>query len=128
MIVDTSALCAVLFGEPSREHLLAQLDSASRLRAPATVLVELGIVLDARRDPRVAAFAGRTIAAFDIELRPITAALAEVARDAHRRYGRGSGHPAKLNFGDCFSYALAVVEDDVLLFTGDDFTHTDVPR
>lgn len=128
MIVDTSALCAVLFGEPTRELLLAQLDSASRLRAPATVLVELGVVLDARRDGRAAAFAGRTIAAFGIELQPVTAALAEVARDAHRRYGRGSGHPAKLNFGDCFSYALAVTEGDILLFTGNDFTQTDVPR
>ncbi len=126
MIVDTSVLCAVLFGEPAREHLLARLDAAPKLWAPATVLVELGEVLDARRDQRAAAFASRTIAAFGIDLRPITPALAEVARDAHRRYGRGSGHPAKLNFGDCFSYALAVTEGDVLLFTGQDFTHTDV--
>lgn len=128
MIVDTSALCAVLFDEPSREQLLERLTGAPRLRTPATVLVELGVVLDARGDQRATAFAGRTITALGIELQPITPGLAELARDAHRRYGRGSGHRARLNFGDCFSYALAISDDDTLLFVGDDFTHTDVRR
>lgn len=123
MIVDTSVLCAVLFGEPAREHLLARLDAAPKLWAPATV-PELGEVLDARRDQRAAAFASRTTqprhpAAHHARPRRSGARRASALRTRLR-------HPAKLNPGDCFSYALAVTEGDVLLFTGQDFTHTDV--
>lgn len=128
MIVDTSVLCAVLFAEPDREDWLQRLNRADRLRAPVTVLVELGIVLDARRDPRASAFSARMIELLGVELEPITVELAERARQAHRRYGRGSGHSARLNFGDCFSYALARQTGEKLLFKGEDFTLTDVGR
>lgn len=128
MIVNTSVLCAVLLGEPDREAWVQVLTEADRLRSPVTVLVELGIVLDARRDRRAATSAARLIELLGIELEPITVELAEIARDAHRRFGRGSGHPARLNFGDCFSYAVARQSGEPLLFKGDDFARTDVPR
>ncbi|MFA4896513.1 MULTISPECIES: type II toxin-antitoxin system VapC family toxin [unclassified Microbacterium] len=66
----------------------------------------------------------RTVAG--IALEPVTAEQAQIAREAYRRYGRGSGHPAKLNFGDCFAYALAVITGERLLFVGDDFSATDI--
>jgi ribonuclease VapC len=61
-----------------------------------------------------------------ITLEPVTIEQGRIAAEAHRRYGRGSGHPARLNFGDCFSYALAKATGEPLLFKGDDFGHTDV--
>ena len=128
MIVDTSVLCAILFAESDREDLLQRLSRAERLRAPVTVLVELGIVLDARDDPRASTFSAQLTELLGIEWEPITVQLAEEARRAHSRYGRGSGHPARLNFGDCFSYALARVTGEKLLFKGEDFALTDVPR
>ncbi len=128
MIVDTSVLCAILFAESDREDLLQRLSRAERLRAPVTVLVELGIVLDARDDPRASTFSARLTELLGIEWEPITVQLAEEARRAHRRYGRGSGHLARLNFGDCVSYALARVTGEKLLFKGEAFALTDVPR
>ncbi|HMQ39014.1 MAG TPA: type II toxin-antitoxin system VapC family toxin [Micropruina sp.] len=91
-------------------------------------MVELGIVLDARDDPRASTFSARLTELLGIEWEPITVQLAEEARRAHRRYGRGSGHLARLNFGDCVSYALARVTGEKLLFKGEAFALTDVPR
>ena len=68
----------------------------------------------------------RLVSTLDIEVVPVTVRQAEVARLAYRRYGRGSGSAARLNYGDCFAYALSVVAGEPLLFVGDDFTHTDV--
>ena len=65
---------------------------------------------------------------FEVVIEPVTADQARIAREAYRRFGRGSGHPAKLNFGDCFAYALATELDEPLLFVGQDFIHTDVRR
>lgn len=126
MIVDTSALCAILFGEREREQLIELLAQAASRRSPATALVELGIVLDARGESGSAREAERVFDVFGIELQPVSVELAGLARRAHRRFGRGSGHPAKLNFGDCFSCALAKDSGEPLLFVGDDFGHTDV--
>lgn len=126
MIVDTSALCAILFGEPERQALIELLAQAATRRAPATALVELGIVLDARGERGSVREAERVFEAFEIRLQPVSVELAGLARRAHRRFGRGSGHPARLNFDDCFSYALAKEAGEPLLFVGDDFGHTDV--
>jgi ribonuclease VapC len=68
------------------------------------------------------------IARLRVAVEPVTLSQVVIARDAHRRFGRGSGHPAKLNFGDCFAYALATELDEPLLFVGQDFIHTDVRR
>ena len=128
MIIDTSALVAVLRDEPERPALLRAIAHAQRRFVSAANLLETSIVIDARRD----AIASRRLDEFmqsaRVEVAPVTARQAEIARAAYRDFGRGSGHPARLNFGDCFAYALAKDNDQSLLFKGDDFSHTDVRR
>lgn len=124
MIVDSSAIMAILEDEPEADRLLsAALDAPCRM-STATWL-EVSIVADQRS----AAHGERLddlLAVLQVEQVPVSARDALVARRAYRRYGRGSGSPARLNFGDCFAYALAVTSGEPLLFTGSDFTHTDV--
>ena len=91
----------------------------------AATYVEAGIVADTR-GPLLGRALDEVLADFDIEVEPLTAEQARIARQAYRDYGRGSGHAANLNFGDCFSYALAAAEREPLLFVGDDFGHTDI--
>jgi ribonuclease VapC len=126
VIVDTSAIIAILREEPEAATLARALLGASILRMSAATYVEASIVLD--RSPDVAD--GRRfddlIKDTGIRIEAITAADALLARAAHRDFGRGSGHPARLNFGDCFAYALAKSTGEPLLFKGDDFGHTDV--
>ena len=87
----------------------------------AASYLESGVVLDSRRDPVLS----RSLDDF-LEIEPVTAEQARIAREAYRDFGKGSGHPAQLNFGDCFAYALAKSTDEPLLFVGLDFSHTDV--
>ncbi|MEJ5943698.1 type II toxin-antitoxin system VapC family toxin [Pseudokineococcus basanitobsidens] len=126
MILDTSAVVAVLRGEPDAEDHLAAMSRADVLRISAATLVELSVVVDARRDPVLSRRLDELLDALDVVVEPFTATHAAVARDAYRDYGKGSGHPAGLNLGDCFSYALASVTGEALLFTGDDFGETDL--
>jgi len=126
MIVDTSAIVAVLADEPERERLLAALLQASSIKISAATLVELGIVVDRRRDPRLSRRLDELLAELAVEVVAVDAAQASTARGAYRDYGKGSGHPAALNLGDCFSYALASVAREPLLFVGHDFVHTDL--
>ena len=124
MIIASSALLAVLLNEPERgEFVAAMLDAPCRICAAA--LVEAGIVAD-RRSPALGRGLDRLIEKFDIEIVPLDARHAAMARRAHLRYGRGSGSPARLNLGDCLTYALAADTGDELLFKGDDFLHTDL--
>lgn len=126
MIVDTSALIALLQNEPSAPAIDAATDEAAWRGISAATLFEAAVVADGPSDPvRSARFDG-LIAALDLEVVPVTAAQVALARQAYRDYGRGSGHPARLNFGDCFSYALAKERGEPLLFVGDDFAHTDL--
>ncbi len=121
MIVDTSALVAILWNEPEAPIIGASLIRDSSRISTATLL-EVSLVLHHERESELAELlrtAGTTVVPFNEE-------HLRLARRAHRTYGRGSGSPAKLNVGDCFSYALAKAYDDTLLFKGDDFTHTDV--
>ncbi len=126
MIVDTSALIAILRDEPGATSYAKAIAKAHARRISAANYVETAAVIDASRDP----IASRRLddllreAAFVIE--PVTPAQARIAREAYRDFGRGSGHPANLNFGDCFAYALARAINEPLLFKGDDFTHTDI--
>ena len=92
----------------------------------AASYVELCSVIDNRIWPRDSRRLDAMLAAYGVEIVPFTASQATIARDAYRDFGKGSGHPAHLNMGDCFSYALAYETDDELLFVGDDFSHTDV--
>ncbi len=125
MVVDTSALLAILFGEPERDRFIEALASASRVLISSGTLVEASLVVESRRGE----VAGRELDLFlhraGVETRAVDADQVEVARAAWRRYGKGR-HPAALNFGDLFAYALARVTGDALLFKGDDFSRTDI--
>lgn len=127
MIVDSSALIAVLRDEPDAPAFAAALAEAAepRLMSAANWL-EAAIVIDGSRDPVASARFDQLCRRAGIELAEVTASQALLARKAYQDYGKGSGHPAGLNYGDCFSYALARETGERLLFKGDDFTHTDV--
>jgi ribonuclease VapC len=125
MVIDTSALLAIFLAEPERQSFLERIrNDGSRLLSAPNAL-ETSIVLEARRGE----VAGREMDLFihrlGIELVPVDAAQVEVARAGWRRYGKGR-HPASLNFGDCFAYALAKTSGEPLLAKGNDFPKTDV--
>lgn len=126
MIVDSSAIVAVFFGEAETADLRRVIHDADDLAMPAPAYLETAMVCDSRRSPRRGAGLDDLLDALGIRLVPFTPEHARIARTAFAVYGRGSGHPARLNFGDCMSYAVAVAADEPLLFKGDDFTHTDV--
>jgi ribonuclease VapC len=124
MVIDTSALVAILTDEPERRAFIEAIAGATvRLISAATVL-EAGIVMEAKRGEH----AGRELDLFlhraKCEIVPVDAEQAEIARAAYRRYGKGRD-AAGLNFGDCFSYALAKARGETLLFKGHDFAKTD---
>jgi ribonuclease VapC len=125
MVLDTSALAAVLFDEPERDEFVRKIVAAPRRLISSATLVESSIVVESRRGEA----AGRELDLFLHRAKVRTVAVdeeqAEVARAAWRRYGRGR-HPAGLNFGDLFAYALARTSAEQLLFKGDDFAMTDV--
>ena len=124
MIVDTSAVLAVLFGEPDAERYARAILTASPCRMSVASLLEASIVIGGRgraTDVELDSFVEEA----EIELSPVTREQVEAARHAWRRFGRGN-HEAALNFGDCFAYALARTSGEPLLFKGDDFTRTDV--
>ncbi|MDR0591884.1 MAG: type II toxin-antitoxin system VapC family toxin [Bifidobacteriaceae bacterium] len=126
MVVDTSALVAILRGEPDAERLAEALGAAEEAFMSAATLVELYAVADSRSAPAASADLDRLIRASRIQVVPFTAEHAAIARRAYAVYGRGSRSKARLNLGDCYSYALAAATGDTLLFTGDDFRHTDL--
>lgn len=125
MVVDSSAVIAILTGEPAGGALVDALLADTRRRMSAATLVEAAIVIEARHGEP----GGRELDLFlhraGIEIVPVTAEQAEIARMAFRRFSKGR-HPAGLNYGDCFSYALALASGEPLLFVGDDFARTDV--
>jgi ribonuclease VapC len=125
MIVDSSVVIAILTNEPESDAFLHAL-SRGGARMSAASYLESGIVADRSHDPRLGRKLDALLVEAAIALEPVTPAQARIARAAHRDFGRGSGHPAKLNFGDCFAYALAVDRNEPLLYQGDDFGHTDV--
>jgi len=125
VIVDTSALIAVLKAEP--DHALFT-DALQRggLQMSAASYLETAIVADRHPNPLLSRGLDQLIETAGILIVPVTAAQVQIARAAHRDFGRGSGHAARLNFGDCFAYALATERAEPLLYKGDDFGHTDV--
>lgn len=126
MIVDTSVLVAIHEGEPDARQFLDLLLETPALRISAGSLLEAYLVLDSRQPLRTSRRFDRLIGDLGLEVVPVDEEQVAAARAAYRDYGRGSGHPAGLNFGDCFAYALATVTGEPLLFKGEDFTHTDV--
>lgn len=126
MIVDTSAVVAILAGEPESETYRRALASAEAAKISAATLVELYAVVDSRSDPAQWRTVDTLLKALRIVTVPFDAEQAAVARQAYRDFGRGSGHPAKLNLGDCYTYALASTTGEPVLFKGDDFSRTDL--
>jgi ribonuclease VapC len=127
MIVDTSAVIAVLKEESDAPRFLRVLTlSAEPKRMSAANYLEAAIVVDANRNPLLSRRLDELIVQTEIRAEPVTLEQANIARAAYRDFGRGSGHPARLNFGDCFAYALAKSMREPLLFKGDDFPQTDV--
>ena len=127
MIVDTSALVAILRLEDDGGLYEQAIERSPVNRISAGTYLEASIVIDRARDPLVSRRLDEFLAEGGFVIEPVTVSQARIARDAYRDFGRGSGHPAGLNFGDCFAYALARELNEPLLFKGDDFRHTDIP-
>jgi ribonuclease VapC len=126
MIVDSSALVAVITRESDWITFYDRMNLAKSLHISAASYLETAIVLDSRRDPAMSTMLDDVLDEVGMVIEPVTVAHAKIARQAYRDYGRGSGHPANLNFGDCFSYALARDKREPMLYKGDDFAHTDL--
>ncbi len=122
MIVDTSALIAILFNEPERRRLLTSIELVRHSYMSAANVLEAHMVVGKRRAPDEVDL---LLSELRIAVREVTLDHLTLARAAHDRFGRGN-HPAKLNFGDCFAYALAKATKLPLLFKGNDFGQTDV--
>ena len=125
MIVDTSALVAILAREPGFERLDDAITRAPACRLSAAGFVETSIVVESRGGPDARRFLESLLRRAAISIEPVTAEQALLAREAFFDYGKGR-NPAGLNFGDCFSYALAKASGEPLLFKGEDFRKTDV--
>ena len=126
MIIDTSAIVAILREEAEARRFAEVIEAAPVRRISAATYVEIGAVIDGARDPVASRLVDDLLAAAQIAIEPVTPAQARIAREAYRDFGKGSGHVAGLNFGDCFAYALARATGEPLLYKGDDFSHTDV--
>jgi ribonuclease VapC len=127
VIIDTSALIAILRDEPEAASFAEAIRVAEVRRISAATYVEVGIVIDRAGDAVASRRLDDLIAAMSITIEPVTADQARLAREAHRDFGRGTGHRARLNFGDCLVYALAADLREPVLFKGDDFASTDIP-
>lgn len=125
IVVDSSAVVALLLGEPEAPRVEAALASSLRCLLPAPCHVELSLVLSRVQEAPGLGLLDQMVARGSLEVHPFTEAHARAARAAFLRFGKGR-HPAALNFGDCMSYAVARTEGLPLLFVGDDFARTDV--
>jgi ribonuclease VapC len=125
MVIDTSAVVAILLDEPERIHFVDLIEKDDCRLISAASLVEMTIVIEGRfREPGRVRLQ-RVIETASVAIVPVSVHHAELARDAFRRFGKGR-HPAALNYGDCFSYALAKASGEPLLFKGNDFARTDI--
>jgi ribonuclease VapC len=125
LVVDTSALVALLCMEPEAARLAYAIEADPLRLISAAALVEVSIVLESRQGEAAVRELDLLLARADVQIEPVTAVHAEIARQAWCRFGRGR-HPAALNYGDCFSYALSHASGDALLYKGNDFSLTDV--
>lgn len=125
MVIDTSALVAVLFNEPGWETVNLAIAHDTGPVMSAVSRVECGIVIEARYRDQGRFLLEDYLVTADITVMPTDTEQVRFALDAWRRFGRGR-HPARLNFGDCFSYALAKARGDRLLYVGNDFSQTDI--
>ena len=126
VIVDTSAVIAILTADDDAAIYARAIADASVRRLSAASYLECGIVLDHQRDPVISRSLDELVAEAEFVIEPVTEHRARLARQAYADFGRGSGHRAGLNFGDCLSYALALDTREPLLWKGDDFGHTGI--
>ncbi|WP_123026633.1 type II toxin-antitoxin system VapC family toxin [Mycolicibacterium stellerae] len=126
MIVDTSAVVAILTAEDDASIYAHAIADADVRRLSAASYLECGIVLDNQGDPVVSRSLDELVAEGKFVIEPVTERQARLARHAYADFGKGSGHRAGLNFGDCLSYALALDTREPLLWKGDDFGHTGI--
>jgi ribonuclease VapC len=131
LLIDASALVAIATGEPDAEALVEEIRGHSDKLCCSVGIWETARAIARKRTVSIRD-AGRAIeqfcADFDIRVVAVGAGEASIAIDAHDRYGKGTGHPAQLNMGDCFAYACAKANDARLLYKGDDFSETDLAR
>ena len=125
MIIDTSAILAILLGEPDAAHYEEAIAAAWPRRMSAVALLEAAMVVESRGGAKAGHELDVLLEKAEVELVPVTSEHANAARRAWRNFGKGN-HPAGLNFGDCFTYALADTMGEPLLFKGKDFVHTDI--
>ena len=125
MIIDSSAVVAILELERYAREIVAAIEEAEDCRMSVVSYVETAIVLDSRRNPSLSRRLDDFVRETEVVLEPVTVEQARLAREAYRDFGKGR-HRAGLNFGDCFAYALAKDKGEPLLFKGDDFKKTDV--
>jgi ribonuclease VapC len=126
LILDSSAVLAILRDEPEAERFARAIEEARSVRMSTATYVELGAVVDGGDDPIVSRRLDQLLDVAGTIFEPVTIEQMRIARAAYRDFGRGSGHSARLNYGDCFAYALAKALREPLLFKGDDFGSTDV--
>ncbi|MDQ2812625.1 MAG: type II toxin-antitoxin system VapC family toxin [Actinomycetota bacterium] len=121
MIIDTSALIAILRAETDAAEMARTIEKAQSRRISAANWLETAVVIDASRDPVASRRLDELVQTAELHIEPVTHDQARIARHAYRDFGKGSGHKAGLNFGDCFAYALAKSAGEALLFKGNDF-------
>ena len=125
MIIDTSALSAIFFGEPESDVYIRLIHEADRCRMSAANFVELSMLIDSQLGPEALRQCDMFLRRAEIVIEPVTVEHAHLARQGFLDFGKGR-HPAGLNFGDCFAYALAKASDEPLLYKGQDFSKTDI--
>lgn len=126
MIIDASAIIAILREEPEARLCAEAIANASSRRVSAVNYVEAAVVIDGSRDPIASRRFDDLFREAQLIVEPVTEDQARIAREAYRDFGKGRGHAAGLDFGDCFAYALAKTTGESILFKGDDFKHTDL--
>jgi ribonuclease VapC len=126
MILDTSAVIAILRDEPESMHFAEMIESAEQRRISAVNYVEAAAVIESSGDPIAKRRFDELLREAEVQIEVVTVKQAKIAREAYRDFGKGRGHRAKLNFGDCFAYALSKELSEPLLFKGNDFAHTDI--
>lgn len=126
MIIDTSVLVALMRAEPDAASFARVMHAAPVRRISAGTYVELGAVIDGAQVAISSRMLDDYLVDWGFQMEPVTETQARIARAAYRDFGKGSDHPARLNFGDCFAYALAREFGEPLLFKGSDFSKTDI--
>jgi len=126
MVIDTSALLAILFGEAESEGMIRAVAASDQRLLGTPTLVEASAVMQARKGPGGGVALDALLRRLSVETVPFPDTAATLARLAYRRFGKGVGSPGVLNYGDCLSYGMAVALRQPLLFKGDDFSQTDV--